>query len=72
MGLVLPFRPCVIGSQSPRLQRTHDLWRAMPLLEPDDFPPTLKDHLKAAGCGVFLLAVGSLMLRPQTELTLRV
>lgn len=34
----------------------------MALLEPDDFPPTLRDRLKAAGAGVFLLSVGSLML----------
>ncbi|MET3484077.1 putative membrane protein [Methylobacterium sp. 1973] len=34
----------------------------MRLFEPDDFPPTLMDRLKAAGGGLFLLAVGSLML----------
>ena len=34
----------------------------MPLLEPDDFPPTLRDRLKVAGAGAFLMAVGSLML----------
>lgn len=34
----------------------------MPLLEPDDFPPTLKDRLKVFGARLFLLAAGSLML----------
>ena len=34
----------------------------MALLEPDDFPPTMRGRLKAAGGGLFLLAVGSLML----------